>query len=341
MILKVDLEVNEILSNNRKNKVVKSFSDKVSLIGPYLVIAILAFNLFFLIYISNSSQTKEKMLLNEIHNLNEQVIQLKKVVTDEEKNSFEPNSKDETIDFLESQYDKYFEFADKDRESFFNLVNLFFVALGVLVTGAIVVIYWLFGQSRAEVRKNADREIENSLAGLKINAEQKLQELINPKITEYEGKLQEFTRMLNNNYKLKSSEILIISNENQMDNLAIELQTRSKAIVKTAEIHSVDLFDKFQKFLAEKKMDMIVYMYDEIYEAENHVLEKYLELLLEKDSRIPLIVYTNYKQLKDDNLILANKYPYSTFANMPTTLTTSIISLSNLISYERNDEDDC
>ncbi|MFY3792565.1 hypothetical protein ACOQFO_12905 [Ureibacillus sp. MALMAid1270] len=329
------------MSNDNKKDGTKRFSDKVSLIAPYLVITLLAFNLFFLIYISNSSQTKEKMLLNEIHNLNEHVIQLEKVVTDEEKNSIQSNSKDETIDFLESQYDKYFEFADKDRASFFDLVNLFFVALGVLVTGAIVVVYWLFGQSREEVRKNADREIENSLAGLKVNAEQKLQELINPKITEYEDKLKEFTRMLNNNYKLKNSEILIISNENQIDNLAIELQTRAKAIVKKAEIHPVDLFDKFQEFIVDKKMDMIIYMYEENYEDENHVLEKYLELLIEKDSRIPLIVYTGFKQLKGDNLNLANKYPYSTFANMQTTLTTSIISLSNIISYERKDEDDC
>lgn len=341
MILKIELEVNEELSIDNKKDRTKRSSDKVSLIAPYLVITLLSFNLFFLIYISNSSQTKEKMLLNEIHDLNEHVIQLEKVVTDEEKNSIQSNSKDETIDFLESQYDKYFEFADKDRASFFDLINLFFVALGVLVTGAIVVVYWLFGQSREEVRKNADREIENSLAGLKVNAEQKLQELINPKITEYEDKLKEFTRMLNNNYKLKNSEILIISNENQIDNLAIELQTRAKAIVKKTEIHPVDLFDKFQEFIVDKKMDMIIYMYEENYEDENHVLEKYLELLIEKDSRIPLIVYTGFKQLKGDNLNLANKYPYSTFANMQTTLTTSIISLSNIISYERKDEDDC
>lgn len=327
--------------SNENPKEDKLLSEKVNIIGKYLLIAILVFNLFFLIWIGKSIHTKEKMLLNEIHKINEYVTELEKVIYEDEKSIKETNNKDEAIEFLESQYDKYFEFADKDRASFFNLVNLFFVALGVLVTGAIVVIYWMFGQSREEVRKNADREIETSLASLKLNAEQKLQELIDPKITEYEEKLKEFTRMLNNNYKLKNSEILIVSNENQIDNLAKDLQTRAKAIVKKVEIHPINQFNEFQEFIAENQMDMIVYMYDEIYEAENHVLEKYLELLLEKDSRIPLIVYTDYKQLKGDNLILANKYPYSTFANMPTTLTTSIISLSNLISYERNDEDDC
>lgn len=331
----------EGLSNEKNKEEGKAFSDKRIKNGQYWLLAILAFNLFFLIWIGVSVHNKEKVLLKEIHTVNEYIGDLEKVINEDGKNSVEINSKDETIEFLESQYDKYFEFADKDRASFFNLVNIFFVALGVLVTGAIVVIYWMFGQSREEVRKNANREIEASLASLKLNAEQKLQELIDPKITEYEEKLKEFTRMLNNNYKLKNSEILIVSNENQIDNLAKDLQTRAKAIVKKVEIHPINQFNEFQEFIAENQMDMIVYMYEENYEEENKILEKYLELLLEKDSRIPLIIYTGFKQLKDNNLNLANKYPYSTFANMPTTLTTSIISLSNIISYERKDEDDC
>lgn len=339
--MKIGFEVAERLSNENKIEEGKVFSDKANIMGKYLLITILVINLFFLIWVGNSMHTKEKMLLNEIHNVNEYVTKLERVINEDEKNSAESKSKDETIEFLETQYDKYIEFADKDRESFFNLVNLFFVALGVLVTGAIVVIYWMFGQSRDEVRKIADSEVKNSLEGIKLNANQKLQELIDPKISEYEEKLKDFNRMLNNNYKLYNSEILILTNENQIDNLAIELQTRAKAIVKKAEIHPVDLFDKFQEFIVDKKMDMIIYMYEEKYEEENKVLEKYLELLIERDSKIPLIVYTGFQQLKGNNLILANKYPYSTFANMPTTLTTSIISLSNIISYERKDEDDC
>lgn len=341
MVLKIELEVNKRLSNDKKNQVMKRFSDKASLIGPYLVIAILAFNLFFLIYISNSSHTKEKMLLNEIHNLNEHVIQLEKVVTDEEKNSIKSNSKDETIDFLESQYDKYFEFADKDRESFFNLVNLFFVALGVLVTGAIVVIYWMFGQSRDEVRKNANREIEASLAGIKSSAEQKIGSLIDPKITEYEEQLNELIRLLDTQHKLKNSNILLISNDNQKDSLGKELQTRAKAIVNKVEIHSMQFIEEFQQFVEENKMDMIIYLYEDNYENEQPTLGVYLEMLIEKDSKIPIIIYTGRAFLAGMTLELANQYPYSTFANMPTTLTTSIISLSNIISYERKDEDDC
>jgi len=339
--MKIGFEVTERLSNENKIEEGKVFSDRANTIGKYLLIVILVINLFFLIWIGKSIHTKEKMLLNEIHNVNENVTELEKVINEDEKNSAESKSKDETIEFLEAQYDKYIEFADKDRESFFNLVNLFFVALGVLVTGAIVVIYWMFGQSRDEVRKNANREIEASLAGIKSSAEQKIGSLIDPKITEYEEKLNELTRLLDTQYKLKNSNILLISNDNQKDSLGKELQTRSKAIVNKVEIHSMQFIEEFQQFVEENKMDMFIYLYEESYENERPTLGVYLELLIEKDSKIPIIIYTGRAFLAGMNLELANQYPYSTFANMPATLTTSIISLSNIISYERKDEDDC
>lgn len=331
----------EGLSNEKNKEEGKTFSDNRIKNGQYWLLAILAFNLFFLIWIGVSIHNKEKVLLKEIHTVNEYIADLEEVINEEENNSAEIKSKDETIEFLESQYDKYFEFADKDRASFFNLVNIFFVALGVLVTGAIVVIYWMFGQSREEVRKNADREIEASLAEIKSNAEEKIGSLIDPKITEYEERLNELTRLLDTQHKLTNSNILLICNDNQKDSLGKELKIRAKAIVNKVEIHSMQFIEEFQQFIEENKMDMIIYLYEESYENEHPTLGGYLELLIEKDSRIPIIIYTGRAFLSGLNLELANQYPYSTFANMPTTLTTSIISLSNIVSYERKDEDDC
>lgn len=131
---------------------IKKFNEYATAFAPIILIVLLAGNLVYLVIIGFDFHKESKVIEKELTILSNELKEFEEVLKDKEKTVLLKQD-EEMIEFLKSEYENFQSFANSDRESFFNLINLFFVALGVLVTGATVVLYWLFGQSREEVKK--------------------------------------------------------------------------------------------------------------------------------------------------------------------------------------------
>lgn len=307
--------------------------------APILLIILLGINLIFLVNVSKKFQDETKDIEKNYVDLSSRLEQFERIIKDEN-HSIVLKKDEETIEFLKSEYENFQNFANSDRESFFNLINLFFVALGVLVTGATIVLYWLFGQSREEVRKNAESLIQISAGEVVMEAKSRFDTILDPTITEYEEKYKELNRLLNNGHKLRNSKFLVSCSEEEKVIVETKLIGRIRAISET-QLSDFNEFEDIKNKLIDKEIDMLIYVYKKEYETSHRMFKKYIQHFIDIDSKIPLIVYIDNGRIEGEEGTLLNLYPYSALANMPVSLTTTIISMSNLLSYEGGNENDC
>lgn len=318
---------------------IKKFNEYATSFAPIILILLLITNLIYLVNIGSNFHKESKATEKELTSLSTQLKEFEEVLKDEEKTVLLKQD-EEMVEFLKSEYENFQSFANSDRESFFNLINLFFVALGVLVTGGTIVLYWLFGQSREEVKKNAEKVIEVSAEQVVNEAKQKFDEILSPTVTEYDEKYKELERLLNSGYKLKNSNFILVCSEEETTNVESNLVRRVRAISNT-QLHKFNEFEDTKVKLSNNEIDMLIYVYKKIYETENQTFKKYIQFLIDIDSKIPIIIYIDNGRVDGEDGELLNLYPYSSLANIPTTLTTNIIAMVNLLSYEGGNENDC
>lgn len=300
-----------------------------------LLIALLAFNFFFLLNTYNSMNEKYEQLAKQIDNTNEQLETLKNVK--EQDNVTNINEQESEIDFLKEEFGNYKDFAESDRQSFISLVNIFFVALGVLVTGGTIVLYWIFGQTKTEVKENANLTIKSSISEIEEEAKRKIRDLIDPKVEDIEEKYGELERFMENQHFLRKSRVLIISPESKKEEMEKLEVMRIREIVGEAQLITFDDFEGFEQKIDNEEVDIIVYRYEKIQrDMQEEKIREYIQSLKDRDSKIPIVVYAkpgNFVDGEDGKFV--DSYPYSVMANLPTTLTSNMISLASVLSYER------
>ena len=300
----------------------------------FLLIGVLAFNFVFVIFTVNTINNRYDQLETKIVDMNTQI---KSIQEDKRLGKSQGNATSETLDFLREEYSNYRDFANSDRDSFFNLVSLFFVALGVLVTGGTIVLYWIFGQTKTEVKENANLTIRASIDEIERDAKDKIKSLIDPKLEGFEEKYKELERFVENQHTLRKSKVLVLCPENkkeEMENLEV---ARIRAIVKEAQLSTLEDFEDFEQKVDNGEVDIIVYRYEKVErDKQEEKIRKYIQALKDRDSKIPVVVYAKPGNLVDgDDGKFVDSYPYTVMANLPTTLTSNMISLSNVLSYER------
>lgn len=311
-----------------------------------LLIILLAFNLFFLLYIHYSTNKKQDQLEEKLAALSSEVNNL--IVG----NSTTGNGNAEkTIDFLKQEYTNYKDFANNDRESFMNLVSLFFVALGVLVTGGIIVLYWIFGQTKTEVKENANTTIKhsineigeqanttikNSVKEIEEETKNKIKSLIDPTIEGFEVKYNELERFIESQHSIRNSRVVVLTPENKKEEMESIEVARIRGIVGEAQIIGLDEFEEFEKKINNKEIDIIIYRYELDGKEQEGIIQQYIGKLKELDLSIPIVVYATFdNRIVGEDANLINSYPYAVLANMPTSLTSNMVSLANVVSYER------
>lgn len=318
---------------------IKRINERAPTISIVALIVLLVMNFFYLLNIGSDIQQVSKNTEKEIKLLSERIGNFEEVLKDE-KSTVLLKQDEEMIDFLKSEYENFQTFANNDRESFFNLINLFFVALGVLVTGATLVLYWLFGQSREEVSNNAGRVIQASVENIERESQEKINTILQPKITEIDGKYQELLRVVDSGYKLRNSKFALICHETEQQDIEARLLGRLRAITPT-QMYYLDEFEVFKEKLSSKEIDMIIYVYKKTYETSNDTFKAYIQHLINGHSQVPIIVYIENDRVDGGDADLLNAYPYSSLANIPATLTTNAIAMANLLSYEGGNSNDC
>ncbi|UTR13117.1 hypothetical protein MM221_10630 [Salipaludibacillus sp. LMS25] len=295
------------------------------------LIILLAFNFFYLLFIHISLDNKQSQLNERLADLSDQI---SIITNDTTKN--ETSTSDETIDFLKQEYINYRDFANSDRESFMSLVNVFFVSLGILATGGIIILYWIFGQTRNEVKESADLTIKKSISKIEKNAKKQIKSLLPSKVKNIEEKFTELQRFMDNQQKLRNIKVLVLTPGNKKEEMEKLEVRRIREIVGEVDVSPMDNLEYFKGKVENKKIDLIVYRYEKIAPAtQEEKIRDHIKILKNSDSRIPIVIYTKCRlDGEDENSV--NSYYYSTLANLPVTLTTNMISLLSIISYEKN-----
>jgi len=296
-----------------------------------LLICLLTFNFFCVMHIGNTMHDRYDQLDKKIVELTNQI----KTIQEDNKTVTVQDNK--TIDFLKEEYSNYRDFANSDRDSFFNLVSLFFVALGVLVTGGTIVLYWIFGQTKTEVKENADLTIRSSINEIEQDAKNKIKNLIDPKLKDFEEKYKELERFMENQHTLRKSRVLVLSPENRKNEMEKLEVMRIREIVDEAQLMTLENFDDFEQKIDNGEVDIIVYRYEKVErDKQEETIRRYIQALKDRDSKIPVVVYAKPGNLVDgEDGKFVDSYPYAVMANLPTTLTSNMISLANVLSYER------
>lgn len=298
------------------------------LIG-FSLIGILVTNFFFVIYIVGTVNNRYDHLDDKLVELNTQIqtIQEEKTAKTDDK---------ESIDFLKEQFSNYKDFANSDRESFFNLISIFFVALGVLVTGGTIVLYWIFGQTKNEVKENANLTIKTSINAIEEKAKNKITSLIEPKIANFEGKYEELERFMDNQHSIRHSKVLVLCPDNQREQMEQLEVMRIRRIVGEVQLMSLNGLDDFEQKVSNGKVDIIIYRYEKEGRNQEESIRMYIQKLKDLDLEILVVVYAPFGNRVDgEDSDIINSYPFSVIANLPTSLTSNMISLANVLSYEK------
>ncbi|MFB1082498.1 hypothetical protein [Jeotgalibacillus sp. JSM ZJ347] len=300
---------------------------------PILIIITLACNLFFLIYLANSARTMEHVLQEDITTLQKEISLL------QEENELQSEGGSEaTVNLLREEFSNYKDMANSNTDSFISLVNTFFVALGILVTAGVIVLYWIFGQTKSEVKENAEVTLKSSVEEIKSDVKNEILKLSGEAVKDLEGKYTELERFMNAQYSIRQSRVLFITPEDkkeEMDMLEIE---RVRKLVKSVETLIVEEYDDFETRMDTGDVDILVYAYKQSIENGDPFLGKYIDYLRNKDSKVPIVIYAKSDRVTKNDEIMIHDYPFSVLANLPTTLTSNMISLTNILSYNDGGE---
>lgn len=299
---------------------------------PIALILMMLINFIFVISIVKNVNDKHKQIDEKIIKNNEQVEAFQRGNIDVKQ---QDNNK--TVEFLRQEYSNYRDFANNDRSTFIQLVNLFFIALGILVTGGIVVIYWMFGQTRKEVIENLESNIKLSSNTIEEKVKREIEIKINEEI---ESKYKELLRFMENEYSLRKSKVLILCPEEKKEEMENLEAMRLRQIVDEVRILDLKAFEEFKRKLNNNELDIIVYRYEKPTEKKEQegtiTIRDYIQELKYRNLSIPMVVYAkNGIRVEGEDEKSVNSYPYSIMANMPTSLTSNMMSLANALSYEK------
>lgn len=205
-----------------------------------------------------------------------------------------------------------------------------------MVTGGTIVLYWIFGQTKTEVKENANLTIRASIDEIEQDAKDKIKSLIDPKIEDYEKKYKELERFIENQHSIRKSRVLVLcpdSKKEEMEKLEV---MRIRGIVGEAQLMDLNDFKAFKQKVINGEVDIIVYRYEKNNGQQEESVRKYIQLLKDLDLEIPVVIYANFNNRVDgEDSVTINSYPFSVIANLPTSLTSNMISLANVLSYER------
>lgn len=295
-------------------------------------ILLLAVHFFVIWHITDTMSENTYRLENRISALDKEINDLQRNDATKMKNS------EHTMKFLQQEYANYRDFANSERQNFIQLVNIFFIALGGLVTGASIVLFWIFGQTKKEVEENAERMIQKSAKEIAESADNKLRNLVSTEMENVEGKYRELKRLMDHQYSLRQSRVLVVSPPEQIEDMKRLEIKRMEEIVKEVQILCNDDldFEEYEKRIEDGQVDIIIYRYEKGGKEQEVKIRKYIQSLKDRGLTIPVVVYAK-RPIQVDGIDeeYVHSYPFSVMANLPTTLTVNMISLKNILSYVR------
>ncbi|WP_106768716.1 hypothetical protein [Paenibacillus faecalis] len=350
----------------------------------YLLLIVIGFNFLFVIYAFVTVKIEYDQIDSQMDAISKQIESVK---IDKAVNS-DPSSDVKAIEFLEDQFANYKDFANNDRESFISLINIFFIALGVLVTGGTIVLFWMFGQTRSDIEANArkieeeaqktieeakktvgemEKAVDSKVGEFKEkanrtigNAEKTVEKIIDPKVKELEEKYKVLEDYMETQVAIRNSRVLVVCPKDtikEMNQLEVK---RMKEIVSEVEVINTDQTEKFKEKIENDEVDFIVYRYykkkkdeqekngrvekdeqvkkegqEKEEEDQEKLIREYMQVLIDKQLKIPVVIYVKSGRLNGKDEEKVNEYPFTVIANMPTTLTGNMISLATVLAYEK------
>lgn len=102
------------------------------------------------------------------------------------------------------------------------------------------------------------------------------------------------------------------------------------------QLMSLNDLDDFEQKVSNGKVDIIIYRYEKEGRNQEESIRMYIQKLKDLDLEIPVVVYAPFSNRVDrEDSDIINSYPFSVIANLPTSLTSNMISLANVLSYEK------
>ncbi|MBY6269556.1 hypothetical protein [Parageobacillus thermoglucosidasius] len=272
-----------------------------------VVLVIFGFCLGFLFFALND-------VSNAIEENNKKIANIEVTIKKIEDKEFEGNKDSidkEVIELTRKQFEDYREFAKTERESFTNLISLFFKILGAI--GAILsfIFIWIVGQTKKEVRADISASLEK---------------LVDNEVAGYEEKLAELRKMIDNQIALRNSKVLLICPKKLQDSMRNLEVKKIKERVSEVKILDTEDIDAISSYIRNSKVDLIIYKYQKTEQQEANV-RQVLSLLKEGNYDIPFIVYTSDKVEGEVDKEIRS-YNWSIYVNLPTTLISTLFSLA-------------
>lgn len=236
---------------------------------------------------------------------------------------------DQKLEMMEKNLDHFRENEEKSQENLHNTFTFFIGCLTVLLSVAVVVITYVIGQSRKDIREN--------FAELKTESERKFQVMMRESLDQHrldfkdmmEEEKRELEQLIAREIAHKRARIVIIGSKDEIELMQREELQR----IRDRGLTNIKLlpFDKqvFQEKLVTDEIDIIVYRYIPGCDHDPH-MHFIVDELLNIQSAIPLIVYTRSSDSNDrvegvDSEKL-KQYPETRFANVPATLVERLVS---------------
>lgn len=223
------------------------------------------------------------------------------------------------IEFIKGEFETYKEIANNDRQSFIQLVNIFFMGLAILAGIVSLVLYWTFGQTRQEVVSTANKY---------------LKEKVDEAITPMENRIDELNRIISSQVALKNSKLMFVGGKSKLEKMKKLEIKKIKEVIENVVLYSYENQNVCQTISAFNP-DILVYCVDNSESKDE--LEKIEEIsifLNQNDFGIPFIIYVKGR-IPDE---LLSTYAWTIPANMPATLISHIFSLGHGLKNQNNKE---
>ncbi|WP_124727601.1 hypothetical protein [Staphylospora marina] len=272
---------------------------------------------------------------------------------------------------LQAEMTRFQDLVQKERDSFFTLFQFLTGTLTVLLGVAGYIVYYNIGQTKADLKKQMEVELDQTKKELHREFQQRLEEekeLLEKQMQEelesalqgyhrdleqlrkqmeeqYLHTLEQFTRdvgqdldalkkNIENEKTFTSSRIWVTGPEAEIEKMKTdEVDLISRRGIKSIEVKTFDR-DQLKQALENNEIDILIYRYQPANGRLDQDLISIAKLLVERNEEVPLIVYgTN---LKDVEMSVLGKYKFFTISNFRMTLISNIFSLAYAFNKQSN-----
>lgn len=259
-----------------------------------------------------------------------QIREIEQRVTALEAENARLHSEIEHYQFLREDIEQYRQFIAREQIAFKDFLERLITIAATVITVLSGASAYLGFKTLQDIRRDAQRVVQQGAEQIKRDAEQQLQRMIRDTLTDVKTRLDVINELVHRELVRKHAHVVATGRHKDLEDLhpsVLELLTRQGIRVSCTRTLP-DEMETLMQSIENGEVDILLYYWHPEPETGDYdpLLDQLIHTLGERLLHVPILIYAT-KTVGRANRDNVNAYGYGTYANTPVTLVTNLNTL--------------